>query len=384
MNRQKLVELIKNPKEMSFRELKELEDLVKQHPYFQLAHALIAKVRNDRNFPQKEKSLNHAAIHAPNRNRLKKLFYDELPPVSEEYSSGSHPSGNTASAPKESKEEEKATNPEDQISSPPPSPAPEEELKTHGAPDKEPEETTGSPAYSGTEDREKSTAEENAYQGTPSQSQQEKSIEERKRDSEDVYKELEENLAALRKFRNQYSSKENTQSKSDKNEENKDEDEDEGDKKKMINPDDSLDKVRKSLEDQEVQSKSALKNNSATYLQQYGPEEYELPVNYFNSSYVNSEILDNRQKQQNQLIDRFIQTKSNIYIQDSQAIKEEQKDLSEPSTSIKDNLVSENLAEIMVKQGKYEKAIDIFKKLIWKFPQKKDYFASKIQEIKNK
>lgn len=42
------------------------------------------------------------------------------------------------------------------------------------------------------------------------------------------------------------------------------------------------------------------------------------------------------------------------------------------------------LAGIMVKQGKLEKAIDIYHKLIWKFPQKKSYFAAQIEILKEK
>ena len=58
-----------------------------------------------------------------------------------------------------------------------------------------------------------------------------------------------------------------------------------------------------------------------------------------------------------------------------------QEDLSLKSTEIKEDLVSENLAIIMEKQGKIQKARDIYKKLIWKFPQKKAYFASRIEEL---
>lgn len=58
-----------------------------------------------------------------------------------------------------------------------------------------------------------------------------------------------------------------------------------------------------------------------------------------------------------------------------------QEDLSLNSIEIKEDLISENLAIIMVKQGKTQKAKDIYKKLIWKFPQKKAYFASRIEEL---
>jgi tetratricopeptide (TPR) repeat protein len=46
-----------------------------------------------------------------------------------------------------------------------------------------------------------------------------------------------------------------------------------------------------------------------------------------------------------------------------------------------DVLVSESLAEIHVKQGKYDKAIEIYKKLSLQNPQKKSYFAAKIDNL---
>lgn len=62
-------------------------------------------------------------------------------------------------------------------------------------------------------------------------------------------------------------------------------------------------------------------------------------------------------------------------------IEDNQPDLSASSTSFNDDLVSENLAQIFINQQKKDKAIDIYKKLIWKFPQKKAYFASRIEEL---
>jgi predicted Zn-dependent protease len=46
-----------------------------------------------------------------------------------------------------------------------------------------------------------------------------------------------------------------------------------------------------------------------------------------------------------------------------------------------EHIVSETLADILIRQGKREKAIDVFRKLIWKFPQKKAYFAARIEEL---
>jgi hypothetical protein len=59
-----------------------------------------------------------------------------------------------------------------------------------------------------------------------------------------------------------------------------------------------------------------------------------------------------------------------------------QGDLTEKNNGYNENIISETLAHILIKQGKKEKAIDILKKLIWKFPQKKAYFAAQIEELK--
>ena len=51
------------------------------------------------------------------------------------------------------------------------------------------------------------------------------------------------------------------------------------------------------------------------------------------------------------------------------------------SITQEEDLASESLAEIHVKQGKYDKAIDMYHKLSLRNPQKKVYFARRIEEI---
>ena len=92
-----------------------------------------------------------------------------------------------------------------------------------------------------------------------------------------------------------------------------------------------------------------------------------------------------KQSSQTEIIEKFIETQPSIgeIKQDHERDQELlNKDLSEKSTKFGDDLISENLAVILLKQGKKSRAIDIYKKLIWKLPQKKAYFAARIEEIK--
>ncbi|MEL7147573.1 MAG: hypothetical protein AAFO69_14455, partial [Bacteroidota bacterium] len=57
-------------------------------------------------------------------------------------------------------------------------------------------------------------------------------------------------------------------------------------------------------------------------------------------------------------------------------------DLSADSQVTEEEIVSENMAIIYKNQGKNQKAIDIYKKLILKFPEKEAYFAARIKDLK--
>ncbi len=78
------------------------------------------------------------------------------------------------------------------------------------------------------------------------------------------------------------------------------------------------------------------------------------------------------------IIDRFLENEPRISAprDDIPAGELAPESLSEP-----DDLVSETLAEVFVKQGKLGRAIEIFEKLSLKFPEKSSYFAKKIESI---
>ena len=85
------------------------------------------------------------------------------------------------------------------------------------------------------------------------------------------------------------------------------------------------------------------------------------------------------QKEQLDIIDEFIKTNPVLHKPRPEVPSQ---DLAEESASLSDNVVSETLVQILLKQGRKDKAIEVLKKLIWKFPQKKAYFAAQIDELK--
>lgn len=90
-----------------------------------------------------------------------------------------------------------------------------------------------------------------------------------------------------------------------------------------------------------------------------------------------------KQKEQIEIIDQFIKIQPSIKGKVATEVPTSQKeDLSGKSLIYGENIISETLAQILIKQGKKDKAIEVFKKLIWKFPQKKAYFAAQIEDLK--
>ena len=89
-------------------------------------------------------------------------------------------------------------------------------------------------------------------------------------------------------------------------------------------------------------------------------------------------------KNQSQLIEKFIQNEPQMKKQkpDSGENSHEQADLCSKNVKQSDRFYTETLAKLMVRQKKRKKAIEIYKKLMLKFPEKRAYFAAQIEEIK--
>ena len=97
---------------------------------------------------------------------------------------------------------------------------------------------------------------------------------------------------------------------------------------------------------------------------------------------IKSEDKKMSKKEINALLDRFIE--------EQPSITRPQKEFFSPTENAKQSLeesgeiVSETLAQIHVMQGNYKKAISAYKQLSLLYPEKKTFFASQIEKIKDK
>ncbi len=91
------------------------------------------------------------------------------------------------------------------------------------------------------------------------------------------------------------------------------------------------------------------------------------------------------QNEQVGLIDNFIVKAPSLRVSKDKMKEERQEnDLYEEQMRSQATPISENLATIMIKQQKFQKAIEIYEQLILKFPHKKAYFATLIEKLKNR
>lgn len=269
-NKQQLLHMMANPSSISEETLEELQDVVTEYPYFQLAHTFIAKAKHDAQAPDAITSLNHAAVYAPSRRLLRQIFYDNL--------------------------------------------CIEEEKENAG-------------------------------------------------NDNSVYQELEENLSNLRSNRAQNLQKEQEEEAEDNS------------KKKLTSEKEESSISPSEKEEPPSPEKRKESTGNEPYLLDY-LKDVEHPIQ--------SDRLGINQKRQMELIEKFMTSERDVTIR-WRTQEEQPVDLSEKNPdAAAGNFATENMAGIYVKQGKKDKAIQIYEQLSLKYPQKKTYFAEKIESLKEK
>jgi len=87
-------------------------------------------------------------------------------------------------------------------------------------------------------------------------------------------------------------------------------------------------------------------------------------------------------RSKSEIIDKFIEESPTITRSKTQFFNPV--DVAHQSVTDQENIVSETLARIYLKQGHLDKAISIFEKLMLKYPEKSSYFAALIEETRLK
>ena len=116
------------------------------------------------------------------------------------------------------------------------------------------------------------------------------------------------------------------------------------------------------------------------------PRELPLtPSQVYDINSANSGKKSKTKKREDTIIEKFLESSPSISppsIDFGQS--KTTTDLAAESAKLKEEIITENMAMIYLKQKNFSKALDIYRKLKLKFPEKGDYFAALIKNLENK
>ena len=393
MNKQKFIEFLHKPGNLSAHDLSELDDLIDTYPYFQTAHALLAKGSRINKTPEAGKRTAAAAVHTTNRLLLKKYLTSDiyfLKPIE------SNESVDTS-------EDKKATTP--QVAQP-----------TGEEPTPETQEVSAPPATSSSssidqiindlhrdmEDLDKSRAryleitrkleEEEAVEKavkkatekkgpdtkstTPKTTTSTKTTSGRKTTS-GTKKSTPKKTTTTKKAavtKKTATPKKSTKSPTKKSTTSKKS----STTKTTSKPTPRKSTTKKSTPTKKASaSKTTAKKTSTRSKSTSGKTKQTAKKSSSSSTTAKKKEPD--LAHQKSLIDNFIKVNPTFSPNKDQG---NDSDYSEESTKLHKDAVSEYLAEIFLEQGKNDRAIEIYNSLMLRFPEKKAYFAGRIKKIK--
>lgn len=111
--------------------------------------------------------------------------------------------------------------------------------------------------------------------------------------------------------------------------------------------------------------------------------EAEFLLNYLEHNKRKRRLKNISKDKVNSILNKFIQDEPTIKSAQKMTIPLVEEDLSETSSRLNNVPASENFAQLLILQGKYSKAIEVFEELILKNPEKRPYFVSRIEDLKN-
>jgi len=337
----RFISLVKNVTDLRPEELNAAQDLAKQYPYSQLLHLIIARASRDQKASNEKATLNRAAIYATDRTILKDVMTRAIRPrveaVLEE-------TPKAPAIPVTKQEPAIPTAAKDEGIKPEPVPVKAKAPKAEPKPELKAESKSEPKAESKTESKVESRPE-------PKVLQQEVTLE-----GDALRNDLEKELSHLRELMGAF--------------------------------DATYEKFKKG-EPMPPAPVSAPKATTKKITPQPTPsEEIKEPtivdaplIEEIKTSKRKPKIVSPKVAEQGEIIDQFIKVAPTL--PRTKPTEPPTTDLAEDSVNIADNIVSETLVEILLKQGKKAKAIEMLKKLIWKFPQKKAYFAAQIEALKS-
>lgn len=336
MNKRKFNNLVKGSTEAAKSDLNLLDDLQKNHPYSQVIHALTAKSHKNLDSEVVSQKISFAAIYSTDRKVLKSFIEGVPIPTPPAKPKIKEVAKSEKIAPKKEEEDRKSVDIKEDIG----------DVKKDKTDDSSaPKETSKS--LQSTDAKVATESKDSTPSDPPVKIDGEMDL---------IRKEIMDSLESLTKSKKLFKEKKA-----------------ESEKKTNAKPEIKTTAKSEVKRTKGVKKKIAIRNKPENKL-----------VEEINTR--EAKPIGKKQEKQNKLIEEFIVRQPSIQKPDAEpdSMDKETQDLARQSVSFGDDLVSENLAIIFTEQGKKDKAIDIYKKLIWKYPKKKTYFAGQIKKLQKK